>query len=409
MVKLKLTLTAQTPLCVSERRPAGQFRESAGYVPGAVLRGATAALLLNRFDEKSDEFQGIFNSKRPAVFTNAYPASRVLPATAMSCKAEPGFLNKKHGVIDTLIRRLCFESLQPAGWLYLPKCNEEACHTRLEKFAGFYLRRARDRYEKVSVTHRLLTRVAINRRRTTAEDQLLYSPIVISEGEWKPASEAKDKGKQKYFDTTLHAAVIADRYADILQEHLQKLDHVGSGTSRGLGQIKIKVEKVEDSDSLASLRERREKLNGEIKQRWDQLKQWRSCAAPVHGPDKGAYFTIDFYADAVLKEHGWLPTMLLTADMLKQRCKVEDDSLLFVRAYSGYSYRGGWNTAWGLPKDVDVIVPMGSVFVFWSEQPDRWDEALLDMESWGIGERTSEGFGQVRICDEFHQVHKEVV
>ena len=88
--------------------------------------------------------------------------------------------------------------------------------------------------------------------------------------------------------------------------------------------------------------------------------------------------------------------------MLKERCQVDDDSLLLVRAYSGYDLRGGWNVAWGLPKDVDVVVPMGSVFVFWTRHPERWDEALLDVERWGIGERTAEGFGQVRVCDAFH-------
>jgi CRISPR-associated protein Csx10 len=89
--------------------------------------------------------------------------------------------------------------------------------------------------------------------------------------------------------------------------------------------------------------------------------------------------------------------------MLKERCpQVDDDSLLLVRAYSGYDWRGGWNVAWGLPKDVDVVVPMGSVFVFWTQHPERWDEALLDVERWGVGERIAEGFGQVQVCDAFH-------
>jgi CRISPR-associated protein Csx10 len=88
--------------------------------------------------------------------------------------------------------------------------------------------------------------------------------------------------------------------------------------------------------------------------------------------------------------------------MLQERCQVDDDSLLLVRAYSGYDLRGGWNVAWGLPKDVDVVVPMGSVFVFWTRHPEHWDEALLDLERRGVGERTVEGFGQVRVCDAFH-------
>jgi CRISPR-associated protein Csx10 len=47
---------------------------------------------------------------------------------------------------------------------------------------------------------------------------------------------------------------------------------------------------------------------------------------------------------------------------------------------------------------------MGSVFLFSTEQPlDADAYALLAMlQQDGIGERRAEGYGQLRVCDEFH-------
>lgn len=402
MERLKVTITARSPLCFSERRPAGQFRESTEYVPGGVVRGAVAMLMLEDRQESSKAFRELFVGERRAVFSNAYPAypdPRLLPATAMSCKAESDFRPKGDGVVDTLIDRLCFETLKPAGLLYLPKCSH--CGMRMERHAAFYYRDGGG-FRAGRVTARLLTRVAINRRRATAEDELLYSPVVISEG--------KVDMDGNYQEAKFTGTIVVAAHADVLQRYLQQVEHLGSGSSRGLGHVKVEVERTltTDEEELQSLRERREELTAAIKETWSELQELPGCAQPSHNPDEGAYFTVDLYGDTVLKEQGWLPTMVLSQEMLKDRCGVDDEDIRLVRAYSGYDYRGGWNVAWGLPKDVDVVVPMGSVFVFWTKHPDRWDEALLHLQRWGLGDRTAEGFGQVRICDEFHvQARKE--
>jgi CRISPR-associated protein Csx10 len=399
--RLSVTIEAQSPLCFSERRPAGQFRESTEYVPGSALRGAVADLMVRDGLKGSAEFRVLFEGERPAVFTNAYPAPYVLPATAISCKAEGGLLGEgKHGVVDTLIERLCFEALEPGGLLYAPKCGYSLpdggrCEARMEQHAGFYHRDG-DLFRHGRVNLRLLTRVAINRRRAVAEDELLYSPIVISEGSY--GSDGN------YRPASFQATVTTPAGAHLLSQYLGRVGHLGSGASRGLGQVRLQVEEkpVNDAEELGSLRQRLEELNTAIRECWNRVKKLPGCGRPDHSPEDGTYFTIDLYSDAVLKEDGWLPTMVLSERMLRQRCKVNDDSLRLVRAYSGCDYRGGWNVAWGLPKDVDLVVPRGSVFLFWTRHPDRWVSALLEVERWGIGERTAEGFGQVRICDEFH-------
>src|SRR5437667_4088314 len=151
MPTLNFTITALAPLVFSERKPDGQFRPSTPYVPGAVVRGALAQQFIDAGSEQSDEFRILFTDTDAPLFRNAYPAlfernessdvftpSRLLPATAYSCKAEGGF--EKHGVYDSLIDRLCCETLG-IHVPYLPRCNHQehaGVGGRVESFSGFH-------------------------------------------------------------------------------------------------------------------------------------------------------------------------------------------------------------------------------------------------------------------------------
>jgi CRISPR-associated protein Csx10 len=113
-------------------------------------------------------------------------------------------------------------------------------------------------------------------------------------------------------------------------------------------------------------------------------------------------FTINLRSDAILKEHGWLPTTVLTAEMLRAATGVADPSLCLLRSYTSYDYRGGWNAGQRLPKDTELVTRLGSLFVFQTEDLTPWYAPLADLEVRGIGERAAEGFGEVRVCDNFH-------
>jgi len=69
--RYQVIITAQAPLCFSERRPAEQFRASTEYVPGTVLRGAVASLMVEDGQADTAEFQRLFVHERPAIFSNA--------------------------------------------------------------------------------------------------------------------------------------------------------------------------------------------------------------------------------------------------------------------------------------------------------------------------------------------------
>ncbi|HIQ05559.1 MAG TPA: CRISPR-associated RAMP protein Csx10 [Anaerolineae bacterium] len=415
MKKLRIVITARSPLAISARKPGGQFRESLGYIPGALLRGAAAQVMLKAEADHVHcdpgapadcPFCRIFCSDDPALFANAYPGPttalvRVIPATAVSCKGHPGFLREPeqrcrlreerlpHGVFDTLIDRLCWEALQSRGLVYALSCP--ACDGRLERFGGFYY--VEDgKYRHSSIPQRLLTRVALNRRRGVAEDQLLYSPSVLAEAR---------RGRP----TTFVGEVYVDGVAEELEKALRQVRYLGGGSSRGLGRVEVEARLVKGGGG--SVANRVEAFNEAVRGRWEPYKKLAPRnPQPKHNPDDGAFFTIGLMADAILRD-GWRPTMVLTAEMLKEATGIADDSLVLVRSYAGYGYRGGWNAVWELPKVTEVIASMGSVYVYWTADIDKWLPALAKLEVHGVGERRAEGFGRVRVCDEFHLIRRE--
>jgi CRISPR-associated protein Csx10 len=396
MPALKLTIAALSPLAFSERRPGGQFRASMPYVPGAVLRGALAQQLLNAGESTGSDFQRLFIRADAPMFRNAFPAirsdsggthiaSRPLPATAFSCKAEGGFRTEgKHGVYDSLIDRLCCEELG-VKVVYLPQCHHKDHKGKGERVESYPHLFAGDR--TVSVPLQLMTRVAINRRRRVADEGLLYSPMVISEA-------AADR-TQTVFQGDI---VISQEDRELVKKRLAELTHIGSGAARGFGHVAVKVEDALD-DGVAG---RISAFNETIKERWALWSKLRG-RSPERAPDNGTFFAILLLSDAILRADGWTPTVRLEPEMLGPA----GDGATLVRCYATADYRGGWNTAWGLPKDTELVAQMGSVYVYHSPRRSEdtgWLAALTELEEQGIGERRVEGFGQVRVCEEFHQV-----
>jgi CRISPR-associated protein Csx10 len=421
MKRWRVIIKAESPLSLSERKPGGQFRESLPYIPGAVIRGVVAEIMLEvaKRDHNCDgvhladhlkddlqkrdtcSFYQAFVGPRAIIFENAYPGEmeeppHVLPATAVSCKDWPGFKKggapeekckaadepEHHGVFDTLIDRLCWEELRPSGLVYRPVCP--ICGGRLDAFGGFYIRR-NGRYELVGARQRLLTRVALNRRRGVAEDELLYWPSVLAEG---------------VFIGGLWSDGIAEEVKRVLDG---KTIYLGGGSSRGLGRCQVTVLE----DSLADdLPDRIEEFNKALKERWELYNRLTPLEKRRPWPGNG-FFVLDLQADAILKRDGWLPTTVIDEAMLKDATGVKDDSLKLMRSYAGLGYRGGWQNAWGLPKETEAVATMGSVYVFWTEDLGRWQAALADLEALGIGHRRTEGFGRVRVCDEFHLILRE--
>lgn len=413
MPVLKVSITALSPLVFSERRPDGQFRQSAPYVPGAVLRGALAQQMLNEGGRGNSDFTTLFTAPDAPLFRHAYPAcfwreesgdlytpSRHLPATAYSCKPESGF--DKHGVFDGLIDRLCCEELG-VRMPYFPRClhPDHRGETELvEDFGGFYSSHSGEK-KSVEVPSQLTTRVALDRRRKVAEEGLLYSPMVIRESR----KEKGGDGVEREVETCFFGSVVAadDEQARLVKHHLEALTNVGSGAARGFGRVEARVEDAEAEDPAARV----VPLNESIKRRWEQWQRLRHDSDPKRTPENGTFFVVLLLSDAVLRAEDWAPTVRLEAAMLG----TAGAGATLLRCYATADYRGGWNTGWRLPKDTELVARRGSVYVYHvpkEAKTEGWPDALRALEERGVGERRAEGSGQVRVCEEFHQEIQEV-
>jgi CRISPR-associated protein Csx10 len=410
MKQIILTITAQAPLAIGQRKPGGSVSEAMDYIPGTVIRGAIAGQILRQTrqsPEAGDDFHKLFVDEQSTVFHNGYPAIAkleddayelrpevvsVLPATALSSKTDSGFKPRKAGVFDSLIDSYC---AREHGLFYEPN---DVTGDRVESFDGFYSK-ADNIYATHSINKRLLTRVGINRQRATAQDEMLYSLEVLNESQ----------GKQTPVPSVYRSAIVVndDTVAEQLLAFIQANGdrmRLGGSASRGLGQVSLEASLGEvNADPLP---QRIEAFNTKLQERWAL---WNAFGMPDPDPLKDRlFFTIDLQAAAIFTEN-WRRTMVLSATMLGQFIGISLDDIKLEMAYSSYDYRSGWNAAWGLPKDVELVTKSGGVFLYSipKSESDHWYEPLAKLERWGVGDRANEGFGQIRVCDEFHQVMRE--
>jgi len=405
MKEIQLTITAESPLAIGRQKPGGSVSEAQPYIPGSVIRGAIASKIVRQASEHSEQpggdFQRLFLDEAAAVFSNAYPTiaghqTWVIPATAVSSKAEPGFRTEDDtngGVFDTLIDSFCAEGY---GHLYAPNFPTDG--SRVEPYTGFYSVDG-GVYRSASVATRLLTQVGINRRRATAQENILYSIEAISE----KRQLLKESGEKEWQPTTfsgyirLEDAELAELLVDYINTQTLRL---GGSASRGLGKVSITATLTDYRPDTAT---RIRAFNTALRSRW-QL--WSIFGNPTPLPESRQFFTLNLHSDAILTDH-WRRTTVISPEMLTQMAGVNDSDLQLHAAHSSYDYRSGWNAAWGLMKDVELVTNKGAVYLFSTAMPEQWLPALEQLERRGIGERTPEGFGQVQVCNEFHHVFRE--
>lgn len=427
MPELYYTITAEAPLAINERKPGGsQYQEGLTYIPGRVVRGAFADLVLATCRDPLGK-QGHHACPQPALcqalfgeqmlFRDARPTHvsgrppRLLPTTALSCKDNKGFTPKGHGVFDTLIDRACYELGQPAVFQYLPSCP--CCGGRTTGYGGVYTSQApasgpdvaadqhaaKMVYYTHSVAKELLTRVAINRRRGVAEDELLYAISALSQHVLDPTQRPEDTPKAERLHPATYAGAIwlpDAAMTTAVEAHLPSIHQIGSGGSRGLGRVQMAKLAAAASPTVA---ERFNAFNAVLQRRATVL-----STPLVNAQQPLTYFAVTLQSDAILQED-WSPTMQLTPPLLWAACGATGAppaDLTLVRSYTTPTTRGGWNAIWGLRKETAQSVQAGAVYLFAVSDPTGWLPRLVELETQGVGQRRAEGFGQVRICDEFH-------
>lgn len=378
-----LMIEAREPITFPESKPGAQFRRSLPFVPGAALFGALGGAL---------DRGGCFN---PALLRrlrcrNAYPMHegdawvRPLPATAITPKGESR-------LCDSLVQRVCWEQQTPPALVYAPTDAEG----RPWEVAGQKFYTITDgKPEFRDVTQRIHTRVAINRRRGTAEDSLLYSFFAINETTLETDTPTRFIGSLAMID--LDDAAVWRQITDLVT---QRIDRLGARQTTGIGGVRITLR---DLPAERSIRERVEALTRRFTRQIDRYQALGGAAWRL----SGEAFTVNLVSDAILLRDGWLPTQELSADMLRDATGIE---ARLVRSFTTTRIVAGWHALWQRPKTSHIAVRFGSLYVFEAQRPLTDDNyaALERLERDGIGERRQEGFGQVRICDDFHLIDWE--
>ena len=412
-MKFIINAIAQTPLSFKSGR-GDTDTATMPYIPGSALLGGLAQAHTLLHPGQTSQFEQFF--LKSVRFGNLYPADSVkwsknenekahqalngtglsvypLPNTARSCKRfssfkfDAGNNDNQHGVSDHLFYWLLFELSGQTRIKALEThkdCAHNGCNESMDRIEGFYRRgHNSNEYGQPKAKEMLRTRTGINRATSTVQQQILYSRTVLAEG-------------SKFWGTVEIDNTAADEFLDFAEKvNDDGLIRVGNNRTRGLGHVSLSLteqpinEATEQTDLISRLQKFNECLQTEAK----------TAGITLEHP---FYIPITLTADAVLFDHLLRPQTNLTADYLQ---RVTDLSGVEV-VYSNYHVRHvmSWNNLWRLPKADDLALSMGSVFVLGTNRAanDNLYQTLFRLQLNGLGERRTEGFGQLLIANPFH-------
>lgn len=426
MKTLSIRVTAEAPLSVRADH-AQDSAKGADYIPGTTLVGALAAAHRMLNPTKKEEFESLFLQEQ-VFYPDLYPATfkhedrgmqelqesdylpiYPLPKTAQSCKRHPGFLlpedkeEKAHGVRDSLIDWALARLDRLEGYSYqssdpllplaaLKKYKTCSCKESMDHIDGYYRRQDSDPFNMILArsNKRLRTHTGIDRATGTVEDSILYNREVFEEGMlfWGSIRFPND-----------------DELIESFESFINKVGHtglvrIGTGRTRGMGQVTLRVERQREKDRFTSFKDRLLGLNNQLYKHAEQLQfgnleQYYFFALTLHSPL--------ILCDEFLRYRGTIDEKVLTKELLN--LKDEIPGLKRIYQAASVSRVTGWQEMWGLPRTNEYAIDTGSVFLFACPQPLNEEvlKKLLELEEQGIGKRRTEGFGRICISDRFHQ------
>lgn len=399
MTEYKIELTLKSPTCISQKRGTGNVIETLDFIPGSTIRGALAEHYLQNTGKDGD-FDELFLSDK-VHYGNCYPENAsVIPFTATSCKHWPGFRTdppdaEKHGVLDMLLPIADFELKQKNQQIKnrIDKKFEacETCDAVMDKFYGYYKKSSSTLFEKIAVSKRLLARTAILDSIETALPGSFYTIEVLNEK--KPIGK-NDFTWQRF---SSHLKIDESEFQKLKAKIGNITLRIGIGKSRALGETSIKFIKTGNDGLKKAMSERFEGLNNQTR-----------LFAP-----HDYFFSITLHSDVILMD-----------DILRYKSAIDIQDLIDIvpikqsllnkfqplRNWISTHQVSGWSNILKLPKEDEIAISKGSVLLFVTKQGQTVEaseqneliSAFEEIENCGIGERKTEGFGRIRICDEFH-------
>ena len=197
----------------------------------------------------------------------------------------------------------------------------------------------------------------------------------------------------------------ADTLFAPLTSFLGKIGHkgllrLGTGRTRGMGKVTLAAEEPDEQDTLSTFKQHLDDLNDAFHKRAKDLK----LSVP-----EDYFFALTLHAPLILRDDFLRYQGVINAEtlmqILKEYCEEGVPKLQDVYCASRVRRVSGWQELWGTPRTNEYAIESGSVFLFScaSLGGDALLKALFALEEQGIGKRRAEGFGRVRVSDEFHQ------
>ncbi|MDI3290989.1 RAMP superfamily CRISPR-associated protein [Polyangium sp. 15x6] len=364
-VHLRVTLDA--PASIGVPLAVDGLRDTRLEIPGAALRGTVGFALAEALPDPNDEAFQALVAEEGAQFGFLYPVddasqspSAPLPITAVACK----YHRREHGIVDTLLDRLAAEHIETATQVSavektsVTRCGAPNCGGPLRGIEG-------GRRMRSSVPTRTVTRLSMDRARSSAREGQLFTQVLLEEG--------------TVFEGTIRniPAGSRERLALALAQPLS----LGRGRGSGWGRVTVQATAPPKAKTLE---ERGRAFDDALRRR---------------------------LADAHLLVHkvGRLVPITLLSPLAPLKDD-EDGSAELMRALEAACYlkarrfcrEGGWDQRKGKMEPV-LATAAGGVFVLDLGEGRTWRQILPmleELERRGVGQRRHQGFGHVLCFDE---------
>jgi CRISPR-associated protein Csx10 len=238
----------------------------------------------------------------------------------------------------------------------------------LKQFSGFW-NCDFSKPEEIKVEKSIRIHTGIDRTTGTVAENILF------------AIEAIDFNKTPYL---VGIAKLTDKAYSKIYSLLSESLFIGKAKTRGYGEIKLNINQCTEKSKNNYL-QWSNAFKSFVKSNFDlNLKEF--------------YFSISLQSDAII-----LDKFLRYSPNLEDMVNFPDGVELITKIAKMTRIRG-WNYAYGLPKDDEWGIEKGSVFLYKYNYDNlsQMVKFLNELEKNGIGIRKEEGFGRLKICDEFH-------
>lgn len=398
-MRYEFKLSPIGPFVVGGRSLGSNYIKSLNYIPGGVLRAALSKEIVSRcnyYTENNDgkinwvEFKGesgcsnclvknICKNFSNIIIGNSYPLdANLFPLTAMSCKDD-----HTHGVFDTLIDKVKLkvyrnEHRDEAVKIDY-KCLNGNCGGRVERFSGMY-KKEYNKIKEIKPIYFLMEKNSINPYTRTTKEEILYTLDSVS-----PKIMVEDEERDLY----LQGYIEGDNIGNDLNTFNDLF--VGAYNTSGFGKMKFEYLGSNEIDSIQKMKERIKKFNSYIE------------GSKIYIPVtliSDIYIGLEDFYDKQLFE-------VKTEEYIEiYNKKIEEfnniGSVFYVNITS--EIKRGFDTSKSQVRlrNAKKIIKAGSIFVLEVDKEKINYEEIFNIQLNGIGKNKIHGFGNIKICDEFH-------